>query len=171
MRRIIFIGIPVIVAVWLGFWVAGKFSREEPLFPATGTTNAQQPAPSTQQTAPYPVQTDPSQTLGINTSVHLGSFLVGRNGMTLYTYAKDQAGTSTCYAQCAQTWPPYLVSPGVQPKLQTGISSVLTDTITRADGTTQLTYRGLPLYYYAGDSRESDAGGQGLGGVWYVVTP
>lgn len=169
MQRLIFVVLPVFAAIAIGFWVADRFITE----PNTAAPSEQQVAqtPTVQQPAPLPVQTDPNLTLGINTSVHLGSFLVGRTSYTLYTFAKDQAGTSTCYAQCAQNWPPYLVTPGVQPKLQTGISAALVGTITRTDDTTQLTYRGLPLYYYTGDARTGDATGQGIGGVWYAVNP
>jgi predicted lipoprotein with Yx(FWY)xxD motif len=46
--------------------------------------------------------------------------------------------------------------------------------IKRADGTTEATYAGHPLYTYAGDSKPGDTLGQGLdqfGAEWYALAP
>ncbi len=109
--------------------------------------------------------------LGTDQNSKLGTYLLGYTGMTLYTSAKDNVGTSTCYADCAQTWPPYIVSPSDRYNLQYGVYLAKVGTITRADGTLQLTYNGHPLYFYSGDQSSSDFKGQGMGGVWYVVNP
>jgi predicted lipoprotein with Yx(FWY)xxD motif len=97
----------------------------------------------------------------------LGEILVGENGMTLYGFTMDTAGTSTCSGTCAEAWPPVLVDPDwtVGPGLDTGIFS----TIPRDDGTEQLVAGQWPLYYYSGDSAPGDVNGQGAGEVWYVV--
>jgi predicted lipoprotein with Yx(FWY)xxD motif len=97
----------------------------------------------------------------------LGEILVGENGMTLYGFTMDTAGTSTCTGTCAEAWPPVLVDPDwtVGPGLDTGIFS----TIPRDDGTEQLVAGQWPLYYYSGDSAPGDVNGQGAGEVWYVV--
>jgi predicted lipoprotein with Yx(FWY)xxD motif len=44
-------------------------------------------------------------------------------------------------------------------------------TISLPDGTTQVTYNGWPLYYYIDDAAAGDANGQGVGGVWFLVSP
>jgi hypothetical protein len=47
-------------------------------------------------------------------------------------------------------------------------------TTMRADGTTQVTYSGHPLYLYAGDTNAGDTKGQGLnasGGLWWLLSP
>jgi hypothetical protein len=47
-------------------------------------------------------------------------------------------------------------------------------TITRSDGTKQVTYDGHPLYYFSGDSGPGTATGQGsdgFGAKWWLVTP
>ena len=109
--------------------------------------------------------------LGTNQNSKLGTYLLGYTGMTLYTYAKDDVGTSTCYSDCAQTWPPYIVSPSDRYNLEYGVNASDVGTITRADGTLQVTYNGHPLYFYTGDAASGDFNGQGVGGVWYVIAP
>ena len=90
-----------------------------------------------------------------------GMVLTGPNGMTLYTHAGDTATSSSCTGSCATTWPP-LETKG-QPTAQPGITGEL-GTLTRPDGGTQVTYRGLPLYYWQGDTKAGDATGNGVEG-------
>ena len=85
--------------------------------------------------------------------------------MTLYTFAKDTAGSgkSMCNGPCATNWPPLLVdgSPAVS-----GDYSV----ITRDDGKKQLAYKGMPLYFWAKDTKPGDKTGDGfLNGAWRIV--
>jgi predicted lipoprotein with Yx(FWY)xxD motif len=109
-----------------------------------------------------------SVTLSQSSSASLGVYLTGQNGMTLYVLTKDTPDTSTCSGSCATAWPPLVVAPGatitgpVQATDQFG-------TIHRADGTTQVTYNHMPLYYYSGDSVAGDTNGQGVNGVWFVA--
>ncbi len=109
--------------------------------------------------------------LGTNQNSKLGTFLSGYTGMTLYAFAKDQSGTSTCYAACAQMWPPYVVSPSDTYNFEYGVNGADVGTITRADGSLQLTYNGHPLYFYSGDKSPNSYSGQGVQGAWYVVAP
>jgi predicted lipoprotein with Yx(FWY)xxD motif len=81
--------------------------------------------------------------------------------MTLYTHAGDSATTSTCTGQCATAWPP-LATTG-QPSAGTGVTGQL-GTLTRVDGTMQVTYGGLPLYYWQGDTKGGDVTGNGVNG-------
>jgi predicted lipoprotein with Yx(FWY)xxD motif len=94
-------------------------------------------------------------------SATFGMVLTGPNGMTLYTHAGDSATSSTCTGACATAWPP-LTSTG-QPTAGTGVTGKL-GTLTRADGTIQVTYAGLPLYYWQGDSKAGDVTGDGVNG-------
>ena len=86
----------------------------------------------------------------------------GANGMTLYTFDKDQGAESTCYDDCAVNWPPYLAGEGVSK----GEGWATTD---RKDGAKQWTYNGRPVYYFAGDKVAGDTNGEGKGGVWHMV--
>ena len=100
-------------------------------------------------------------TVGSASSASFGMVLTGPNGMTLYTHAGDSATSSTCTGDCAIAWPP-LATTG-QPTAGTGVSGQL-GTESRADGTTQVTYDGLPLYYWQGDAKAGDVTGNGVDG-------
>jgi predicted lipoprotein with Yx(FWY)xxD motif len=99
--------------------------------------------------------------IGTASSTNFGNVLTGPNGMTLYTHAGDSATTSTCTGQCATAWPP-LATTG-QPSAGTGVTGQL-GTLTRVDGTMQVTYGGLPLYYWQGDTKGGDVTGNGVNG-------
>jgi predicted lipoprotein with Yx(FWY)xxD motif len=101
-----------------------------------------------------------------------GTLLVaGANGMTVYTFAKDVAnsGTSACTGGCITKWPALTVPAGSTPAGGSGVTGKL-GTITRSDdGSTQVTYNGLPLYFYSGDKAPGDANGTYTG--WSAVKP
>ena len=99
----------------------------------------------------------------------LGKILVGANGMTLYMFTKDGPDTSNCNAACLAKWPP-LVTQG-SPKLGAGVDAALVGTATLADGRKIVTYNKMPLYYWVSDTKAGDTTGQGVGSVWYVVSP
>ena len=91
----------------------------------------------------------------------MDGMLVGANGMTLYTFDKDTAGSgkSTCNGPCATNWPPLMGSTA------SGDYSV----ITRDDGAKQIAYKGKPLYFWIKDMKPGDKTGDGFNGVWHVA--
>ena len=93
----------------------------------------------------------------------LGPVLTGPNGLTLYTRTGDTATTSSCTGQCATAWPPLTVATGATATGGTGVTGTFA-TLTRADGTLQVTYNGLPLYGWQKDAKPGDVTGQGVGG-------
>jgi len=101
-----------------------------------------------------------------------GRVLVDPRGRTLYVFAPDSRGHSTCTGSCATYWPP---APGADAKH--GATAAVTATlgsIKRADGSSQLTANGYPVYTYVGDHARGQANGQGTnlsGGRWWVVSP
>ncbi|MDQ3661108.1 MAG: hypothetical protein M3454_08655 [Actinomycetota bacterium] len=101
------------------------------------------------------------------TSSDLGEVLVDQEGVTLYMFVPDQEqdGTPTCYDDCAQAWPAL----EGEASAGEGIDESLLGTVERKDGTEQVTYNNLPLYYFSGDEKAGDVNGQGLSGVWWVV--
>ncbi len=98
----------------------------------------------------------------------IGAVLVNSEGLTLYHLTTDTSTKTTCTGGCAQVWPPLLTtngdppsSPGVQGKF---------GTIRRPDAGVQVTFNGMPLYTYVGDSQPGQANGQGISGTWFAVT-
>ncbi|HEV2998290.1 MAG TPA: hypothetical protein VGX16_04225, partial [Solirubrobacteraceae bacterium] len=92
--------------------------------------------------------------------------------MTVYLFEGDHGAASACTGACAQVWPPVRTSGA--PQASGGTSASQLGTITRADGTKQVTYAGHPLYYFARDGDNGDAYGQGVvgfGSSWYVLAP
>lgn len=101
-----------------------------------------------------------------------GTYLVSSSGRALYLWMGDKAGKSSCSGACAGAWPPLTVS-----GTPTGSGSVTAadlGTITRSDGTKQVTYKGHPLYYFAGDpgsGTTTGEGSDGFGAKWWLVAP
>lgn len=99
-----------------------------------------------------------------------GQSLVGPDGRTLYVFTQDTGGTSTCVEECAASWPPFEVDAGATVEAGEGVTGEL-DIIERDDGTSQVRYDGMPLYFYAADGGPGDAAGEGVGGVWFIASP
>jgi len=97
------------------------------------------------------------------TSATLGTYLIGPKGLALYTHAGDSPSSSTCTGSCAVAWPPLLVPAGAQASGDTGVTGAF-GTLTRADGTIQVTYLGNPLYYWKGDTKAGDTTGEDVNG-------
>ena len=106
--------------------------------------------------------------LGVTNDPTLGGYLTGPAGMTLYVLTKDSPDMSTCTGTCATNWPPLAATSGAMIQGPSGAAGTFA-TITRADGTVQVTYNHMPLYYFAGDSASGDTKGQGKNGVWFVA--
>jgi predicted lipoprotein with Yx(FWY)xxD motif len=102
----------------------------------------------------------------------LGTVIVGRGGLTVYVFAKDTDGSSSCTGACATNWPP-VEAPEPLPSALPGVTAPL-GTAARDDGSTQLTVAGHPVYTFTGDAEPGQTNGQGRvldGGLWSVVTP
>jgi predicted lipoprotein with Yx(FWY)xxD motif len=99
----------------------------------------------------------------------LGQIVVDAEGRTLYVFLVDEGTESTCYDDCEASWPPLTVEG--DPAAGEGIDASLLGTTEREDGSVQVTLDGHPLYYFAADETADDVNGQGVGDVWYVVSP
>ncbi len=102
----------------------------------------------------------------------LGRVLADDRGRTVYVFANDADGSSTCTGVCARNWPP-VEAPDPLPGAVPGVTGTLGET-TRADGSSQLTVANHPVYMFAGDSAPGQTNGQGStldGGLWTVVSP
>jgi predicted lipoprotein with Yx(FWY)xxD motif len=101
-----------------------------------------------------------------------GPFLANGSGHAVYLWTKDSTGMSACSGACAGAWPPVTTTGTVT--ASGGAKSSDLGTITRSDGTKQVTYDGHPLYLFSGDSGPGMASGQGndgFGAKWWLVSP
>jgi len=140
---------------------------------AAACSNGEVAAPPAPATTPPPLTVSSSSVhLGTASTAALGVVVVGPDGRTLYRFDKDTTTppASNCYDACATSWPPVLVSGGQKPAVD-GVDASLLGTVTRKDGTTQVTLAGSPLYTYAKDTAPGQTTGQDVGGVWFAVTP
>ncbi|HYI22661.1 MAG TPA: hypothetical protein VEX62_08505 [Candidatus Limnocylindrales bacterium] len=97
-----------------------------------------------------------------------GAFLVAPDGYSLYVFDNDEPGVSNCDGDCLDNWPAF-TSDGELTGGE-GVTGIFA-TITRADGTTQVTYDGAPLYFFANDEAPGDTNGDGVGEVWHLAAP
>jgi predicted lipoprotein with Yx(FWY)xxD motif len=101
-----------------------------------------------------------------------GTFLTNGSGRAVYLWVKDTGDTSNCSGACAGAWPPVTTTGSAT--ASGGAKASDLGTITRSDGTKQVTYDGHPLYYFSGDSGPGTASGQGsdgFGATWWLVAP
>lgn len=147
------------------------------------TTSAATPYPTASETtstaATATTPASPTSAPGGGTMVtvkhasKLGMILAaGPKKMTVYLFEADKGASSACSSACASAWPPVTTS-GAPVTAGAAMSSDL-GTITRSDGTKQVTYKGHPLYYFVKDKDSGDAYGQGVdafGAAWYVLAP
>lgn len=135
---------------------------------SSGGTNAQVASNNT----PSSAATGAGAKISITTHKGpVGTYLTDAQGKSLYMFALDSGGQSMCSGACAAHWPPLS---GASAQTSGSANGAQTGTIQRGDGTTQITYAGHPLYYYAGDGSPGDTNGQGLdldGGKWWLVAP
>jgi predicted lipoprotein with Yx(FWY)xxD motif len=96
--------------------------------------------------------------------------LTGKNGMTLYVFDKDVAGSgkSVCNGPCAANWPPLIASDFA---LNSESPSSDFSLVVRDDGKQQWALKGKPLYYWVKDQRPGDKTGEGVNNVWHVAKP
>ena len=93
----------------------------------------------------------------------MGKIYTDHNGMTLYTFDKDEAGKSNCYDKCAVNWPPLAAAADAMAEGEWTI-------IDRTDGTKQWAYDGKPVYLWIQDKAPGDVTGEGKGdGTWHVI--
>jgi len=145
----------VIVVIGLAYYLL--------MVKSTGSKTAATVAPVvTQSVVPTVVQstTAPSNNIyQMKTDPTKGTYLTDFAGMTLYTYGKDTTGVSNCTGTCAVNWPPYTSGATAEKTLPTDIS-----VITRADGSKQFAWKGMPLYYFKTDTAAGQITGDGVGG-------
>ncbi len=101
-----------------------------------------------------------------------GTYLTDGSGRSLYEFASDTATKSTCTGACVSAWPPLTSSSAAA--AGSGVTAADIGTLTRSDGSEQVTYNGHPLYYFSGDTSAGQTNGQGstaFGAKWWLLSP
>ena len=146
-----------------------------PLASALLATACGSAATASPGSAPAAGSSASASTTGTVITTHAGSagtFLTDGSGRTVYLWAKDGMNMSDCSGACAAAWPPVPATGKLT--ASGGVKASDLGTITRSDGTKQVTYNGHPLYYFVGDSAPGMAKGQGnpgFGAKWWLVSP
>lgn len=155
----------VMVAVFALVGAACSNGEDEP------TVQTPTASPTEESESPSPTEEAEAEDVTLEVaSSDLGDIVVdGDDGMTLYVFLADESTESTCYDDCEAAWPP-LTSEG-EPTAGEGIDASLLATSERTDGSAQVTLDGHPLYFFAQDESPGDVNGQGVGDVWFVVSP
>jgi predicted lipoprotein with Yx(FWY)xxD motif len=134
---------------------------------ASATTSAPAAEPS-----PAPTSAPAASGIAITSAgSDFGTMLFDQPGQAIYLFEKETTGRPDCYGDCAAAWPPVLTTGS--PQAVGEVRADLLGTVGRNDGSTQATYAGHPLYYYAheGPGEVLCHGVVEFGGKWLVVTP
>lgn len=105
----------------------------------------------------------------------LGKVLISSSGRTLYMFAPDKDRKVTCTSkECVKVWPPVFLKAGAKVKASGGAEQSLLGSDKDPAGGRVVTYKGWPLYYFEGDTKNGTANGEAVdltGGYWYVLSP
>ena len=97
----------------------------------------------------------------------IGTVLTSASGLTLYRFAMDSPGTSTCTGACATIWPPLLAPKGAHVSGPHGVKGL--SLLKVGNGHYQVALDKLPLYRFMGDKKKGQAHGQHVEGAWFAV--
>jgi predicted lipoprotein with Yx(FWY)xxD motif len=143
------------------------------------TTAPSVAAPTTAPSSEAPASVEPSESAagspaagGVSIALadsSLGKIIVDGEGKTLYMFTPDEAGTPTCYDDCATAWPALTADDAAAVTAGAGLDASKVSVVDRTDGGKQVKYGDWPLYYFANDAAAGDVNGQGVADKWYVV--
>lgn len=156
-----------LIAVLLGCLLLAACGGDDPS-PADATPT---PSATATSTTAAPTETAKPGTEIVVADSEFGEMLFDKRDRAIYLFDIEETEAPKCYGECAKAWPPVLTEG--EPLAGTGVDEALLGTTGRSDGTTQVTYGGHPLYYYAheapGEVKCHDVFLNG--GNWYVVRP
>jgi len=150
----------------------GSDATPEPTDEPTGEPTAEPTASGTAEAKGKLSEDDITSELTGTTVKRMGKVVVDQEGWVLYRFDDDQIKPtvkSNCNGDCAKVWPPALTQDG-KPELE-GVDRDDVGTVTRADGTKQLTIGKWPVYRYAGDKKPGQWLGQNVAAKWFVINP
>jgi predicted lipoprotein with Yx(FWY)xxD motif len=139
---------------------------------ASSSSSSAAPAGGAAATTGAPAASSGSATVITTGTSSGGAFLTNASGRAIYLFLADSKDKSACSGACASAWPP--VTTTGQPTASGSVNASDLGTITRSDGSKQVTYDGHPLYYFSGDTGPNQTNGQGstgFGAYWWLVAP
>ena len=138
---------------------------------AAGGSNTATDAATPMETQPTTAPTGGSGTTIKTSDSQFGNVLFNNTDQAIYYFDKESGSKSECYGECAEAWPPVLTKGA--PQAAAGAQAGLLGTTQRDDGSTQVTYDGHPLYYYAheGPGQVTCHNVSEFGGLWLAVQP
>lgn len=167
------LGLTAVVAAGCGSSKSSSATSAASAYPSETTSSAAATTPAATTSAASAPASGGGTVVAVKHASKLGTILaVGPKKLTVYMFEGDKGAVSSCSGACASVWPP--VTTGASPTVSGSASSADLGTIKRSDGTTQITYKGHPLYFFARDKDSGDAYGQGVNGFgadWYVLKP
>ena len=162
-----------ILALSAALTACGGSTGTAPETTSPAVTEGSPPASATAPAASVTPPSAPPESAAVDlmtAASNAGEIVVDANGMSVYFFTKDvkDSGTSACTDACLAAWPP-VTTAAETPQVE-GITGTV-GTITTPDGAKQVTLNGLPLYYFAKDTKAGDILGQGVNDVWYLADP
>jgi predicted lipoprotein with Yx(FWY)xxD motif len=162
-----FVGLVALVVLVLGLWAYAEHVHA-PVSSRNATQSQSATSSASESTSTAAIPGD-NLTLGEDKNAS-GAYLIGYNGMAVYTYDADTANASHCTGACAFTWSPYVVTSTSNLVAEYPVDGKIS-TIAHADGKLQVTYNGHPLYFYTGDLKAEDTNGDGKDHTWHLARP
>ena len=163
---------PLLVTLVASLFVVGCGAQNQSSGPsATQTTRSpttSEPAPTSPRSSPTPASSGTRIKTGDS---DFGPILFDGTGQAIYLFDRETTRRPDCYGACADAWPPVLTKG--DPRPAGTVKPTLLGTTLRADGSTQVTYAGHPLYFYAHEGKNEVLchNVTEFGGLWLVVTP
>ena len=162
-----------ILALSAALTACGGSTGTAPETTSPAVTEGSPPASATAPAASVTPPSAPPESAAVDlmtATSSAGEIVVDAKGMSVYFFTKDvkDSGTSACTDACLAAWPP-VTTAAETPQVE-GVTGTV-GTITTPDGAKQVTLNGLPLYYFAKDTKAGDILGQGVNDVWYLADP
>lgn len=155
----------VLVAV-IGIAGAGYF-----LYQSNSDDNDQATSVEQRNNSSKDEQQEATGTIITTGDSEFGTMLFNDDRQAIYIWELEESTEPECYGDCAEAWPPVLTNGA--PRAAGSVNSDLLSTTERTDGSTQVTYNGHPLYYYAheGPGEVKCHNISTHGGLWWVIQP
>ena len=151
---------------------------QDPISPGTddtpassSSTDASSDRPSAEPSRSPSARPTKPGTKVIAAESDFGMILFDATGQAIYLFDREATTEPRCYGACADAWPPVLTDGA--PLAGKWVRKSLLSTTQRTDGTTQVTYDGHPLYYYAHEGKHEVKCHDVFlnGGNWYAIQP